>query len=211
MESMNALARSRREAERRLRRDHILLAAEAVFARKPFDAASMQEVAREAGIGMNGLYQHFKSKQELFEEIVLLRMEEIRERMAAVPANAGPAERLRALAVAHAAHFLARPHFFPVWAAQRLAREWGLKPRFSKLVEERHAEVEAEVAAVVAAAVKKGLLQPLGVRLLAGVAIGIFTSVIQEQLLRGKSRDADACAEQMLELLFQGAGAARWK
>ncbi len=160
---------------------------------------------------MNGLYQHFTSKQQLYEEIVLERMEEIRKRMEAVPARAGPNERLLLLAVAHAEHFLERPQFFPVWASQRLARDWGLKSRSGKLLEKRHEEVEAQVAEAVAAAVKKGLLKPLGTRLLAGVAIGIFTSVIQEQLLRGESRDANACAAQMLELLFEGAGTVNGK
>src|SRR5712692_3985575 len=206
---MNANSRSRREAERSLRRDYILLAAERVFARKPFDEASMQEIAKQAGIGMHGLYQHFTSKQELYEAIVLERLDEIRERMAAASAKFDPAEWIRLLAVAHAAHFLERPHFFPVWASQRLSREWGLKSNVSKKLERRLAEAEAQLAAAIQAAVKKGLLRPLGTKLLASVAIGIFTSVIQEQLLRGKSRDADACAAQMVELFFQGAGAGR--
>jgi AcrR family transcriptional regulator len=206
---MHPQTRSRREAERSLRRDYILLAAERVFAREPFDEASMQEIAREAGIGMHGLYQHFTSKQELYEAIVLARLDEVRERMASASGKADPAERIRLLAVAHAAHFLERPHFFPVWASQRLSREWGLKSGVSEALERRLADVEAELAEAIQAAVKKGLLRPLGTRLLASVAIGIFTSVIQEQLLRGKSRDSEACAAQMLELFFLGAGTGR--
>jgi AcrR family transcriptional regulator len=206
---MNANSRRRREAERSLRRDYILLAAERVFGRKPFEEASMQEIAKEAGIGMRGLYQHFTSKQELYEAIVLVRLDEVRERMATASGKADPAERMRLLAVAHAAHFLERPHFFPVWAIRRLSREWGLKSGVSKALERRLADAEAELAEAIQAGVKKGLLRPLGTRLLSSVAIGIFTSVIQEQLLRGKSRDADACAAQMLELLFRGAGVGR--
>jgi AcrR family transcriptional regulator len=204
---MNVRTRSRREAERTVRRDYILQAAEKVFARRPFDEASMQEIAKQAGIGMHGLYRHFASKQELYEEIVIARLGEIRERMAAASRNAGPTERLRILAAAHAAHFLARPQFFPVWASHRLGREWQVGSRFGQVLERRLEEVEDQLAKAVAAAAKRGLLRPLGTRLLTDVAIGIFASVIQEELLRGKSRDADACAARMMELFFEGAEA----
>jgi AcrR family transcriptional regulator len=99
---MNVRTRTRREAERTVRRDYILQAVEQVFARRPFDEASMQEIAKQAGIGMHGLYRHFTSKQELYEEIVLARLDEIRERMAAAFRNADPTERLRIAAARRA-------------------------------------------------------------------------------------------------------------
>ena len=60
----------RKERERTLRREVLIEAAERVFGRKPFDEATMQEVAREAEIGMQGLYEQFPSKQELYEQML---------------------------------------------------------------------------------------------------------------------------------------------
>ena len=203
---MKSLAASRREAEQRLRREHILLAAERVFASRPFDEASMQEVAREAGIGMNGLYRHFTSKQKIYEEIVLARIEEISRRLEVALENAEPSERVRLLAVEYARFYLERPQFFPLFAARKLSRDWGLKTRVGKRLERCMAGMEGQVAAAIDAAVAKGLLRPLGTELLSAVVIGIFMSVIQHHLLRAKSQDAEACAAEMLDLFFRGAG-----
>jgi AcrR family transcriptional regulator len=41
-----------------------------VFLQRGFDAASMGEIAREAGVSKGTLYVYFKSKEELFEAIV---------------------------------------------------------------------------------------------------------------------------------------------
>ena len=41
-----------------------------VFLERGFDAASMGEIAREAGVSKGTLYVYFKSKEELFEAIV---------------------------------------------------------------------------------------------------------------------------------------------
>jgi AcrR family transcriptional regulator len=41
-----------------------------VFLKRGFDAASMGEIAREAGVSKGTLYVYFKSKEELFEAIV---------------------------------------------------------------------------------------------------------------------------------------------
>jgi AcrR family transcriptional regulator len=51
----------RKGIERQQRRNLLLEAAGRVFGRKPFDEATMQEIASEAQIGMQGLYEHFPS------------------------------------------------------------------------------------------------------------------------------------------------------
>ena len=203
---MKAATVARREAEQRLRRDHILLAAERVFGRTAFDQASMQAIAKEAGMGMHGLYRHFTSKEQLYEEIVLLRLEEIAERVEIALADADAAGQLRVLAVAHATFFLERPHFFPLHQSRRLARDWGLKTRFGKAIDRCLADVDARLEQAIEAGVKAGLLRPLGTRLLAEVARGIFNSVIQHHLLHAKTRDPEACATEIEEIFFRGIG-----
>ncbi|HKC59870.1 MAG TPA: hypothetical protein VKB92_07280 [Myxococcales bacterium] len=151
------------------------------------------------------MYRQFASKEELYEAVVA-RLDGIRARLTASSASVDPTERIRMLAVAYAAHFLESPQFFPMWATGKLNRDWGLKSRVSKSLDRRFAEAERQVAGTIEAAVEKGVLRPLGTPLLTTVAIGIFMSVIQHHLLRAKSRDAEACVAEMLELFFRGAG-----
>lgn len=196
---------ARRAAEQRARREHILRAAEVVFGRRPFDEASMQEIARTAGIGMNGLYALFPSKQLLFEEVSGTRLDEILVCLAGSQPGADPLERLRGLALIYAGFFLERPQFFPLWASGRLTMAWGQKSRFGEALDCKAAAVDGEITRVVEAAVAAGLLRPLPPRLLVDVVVGSFSAVVQEALRSG-GKDPEACAAQMIELLLHGVG-----
>lgn len=48
------------------RREDILRAAGSIFSHYGFRRASLEEIAREAGISRTGLYHHFSSKEEIF-------------------------------------------------------------------------------------------------------------------------------------------------
>jgi AcrR family transcriptional regulator len=52
------------------KRRQILQGARRMFLAQGFDAASMNDIAREAGVSKGTLYVYFKSKEELFEAIV---------------------------------------------------------------------------------------------------------------------------------------------
>src|SRR6266568_153650 len=51
------------------KRRQIIDGARAVFLAQGFDAASMSDIARKAGVSKGTLYVYFKSKEELFEAI----------------------------------------------------------------------------------------------------------------------------------------------
>lgn len=53
-----------------VKRDQILEGAWRVFERMGFDAASMNDITREAGVSKGTIYVYFSSKEELFEALV---------------------------------------------------------------------------------------------------------------------------------------------
>jgi AcrR family transcriptional regulator len=63
-------ARSFKQARREAVAEAFAAAAEAVFARRGFEHATMQEIAREAGCATGTLYLYFKNKEELFQAIM---------------------------------------------------------------------------------------------------------------------------------------------
>ena len=67
---MSIEATSPSEAMESAKRRQILDGARAVFLAQVFDAASMGEIARVAGVSKGTLYVYFDSKERLFEEIV---------------------------------------------------------------------------------------------------------------------------------------------
>lgn len=70
MESDTDRAATRAEPESTKRRD-IIDGARRVFFDKGFDGASMDEVAKAAGVSKATIYVYFSSKEELFEALVL--------------------------------------------------------------------------------------------------------------------------------------------
>ncbi len=69
-------------------RQRILTAARAVFGRRGYGEATMEEIALDAGVSNGALYHHFPSKGELFKEILDEHMREQHLELAAfVPAS----------------------------------------------------------------------------------------------------------------------------
>jgi AcrR family transcriptional regulator len=60
---------SLRDEQKALTRGRLLEAAEAVFARRGFHGASVEEIAREAGATTGALYSNFAGKEDLFLEL----------------------------------------------------------------------------------------------------------------------------------------------
>ena len=62
----------RKKKERLIRKSGMINAAEIVFSKKGFENSTMDDVAKEAGFTKKTIYSYFKSKEELYYEIMLL-------------------------------------------------------------------------------------------------------------------------------------------
>lgn len=61
---------SRKERERQAHRREMLEAAERVFVRKGYHGATVEEIAQEAEFAVGTLYNFFKSKEEMYAEVI---------------------------------------------------------------------------------------------------------------------------------------------
>jgi AcrR family transcriptional regulator len=77
-----APARLTREEKKARTRAQLIDAAATVFARRGFAAASLDEVAEEAGLTKGAVYSNFDSKEELFQAVIDERLNEPMLRMA---------------------------------------------------------------------------------------------------------------------------------
>ena len=71
---------SRAERRKQETRDRILAAAEAVFLRLGFDAATTGEIADAADVGAGTFYLHFRDKRDAFETLCRRAAREVIER-----------------------------------------------------------------------------------------------------------------------------------
>lgn len=87
-------------------RERILHEAAVLFARGGFDASSLTELAEETGISKAGIYHYFKTKQEVYDAIIIQTLQGLIEHVeTAVREREQPYERLMVFMSAHAAYF----------------------------------------------------------------------------------------------------------
>ena len=142
------------EERRRETRARLLAAAAAVFARRGFAAASVDEIAREAGYSTGAIYWHFDGKDDLFlamaEEFALDRVRELTEVIGAAEVDA--AERGRAAGDQWMARLAADPQRFRValefrnYAQQRPAVREALAARVAAVREATARQLERDAA-----------------------------------------------------------------
>ncbi|HEY4378579.1 MAG TPA: helix-turn-helix domain-containing protein [Acidimicrobiales bacterium] len=83
------------------RRDQLLELAEVLFTERGYDAASMDELARRAGVSKPVIYDHFASKEALLAACVDRTGEALAQRVASAAASGStPQARLRAASLA---------------------------------------------------------------------------------------------------------------
>ncbi len=73
----------------------ILDSARRAFAQKGFDGASMQDIARKAGMSVGNFYRYFPSKAAIVESLIELDMAEMEQDFAAILEHPDPLAALR--------------------------------------------------------------------------------------------------------------------
>lgn len=77
----------------------ILRAVRTAFVQKGFDGASMQDLARAAGISVGNFYRYFPSKEAIIVQMIALDLADIQSEFALVLQSHRPMDALRALIV----------------------------------------------------------------------------------------------------------------
>jgi AcrR family transcriptional regulator len=161
------------ERWRSLRRRRLVDAAARVFAARGFEAASMDDIAHEAGAGKPTLYRYFAGKDALFEAVFIDALDALEARLDIAEATADePAATLRAMLRPIAAMF--REHVASLRALSHAASGADLSRR--RILRQRRGQIEARVAAVLARARNAGALRIADPTLAARLIIGMVWS-----------------------------------
>ena len=133
------------------RHDLIVAAAERAFVRHGFHAATMQQVADEAGMSAGNLYRYFPSKEALVEGICA---RDQRERSAAFATLVGGGGVLATLAAMLREHLLAAREKASMIV--EITAEAARNPRIAAMTLAIDADVRARAGTIVEAAKAKG-------------------------------------------------------
>lgn len=179
--------RTRRARERAHREDDVLGAAERVFALHGYRAASMAEIAREAGYAVGSLYKFFDSKDALFLRLLERRLADFESVIeAAIRSAATAVEQLEAVALAMARHSARERAFLSLFVS-------SIPGAFETLGMDDAPSVQAHLDR------KHDLLHAVIAR---GQAKGELTKALRSEVIVG-TFEAATCAYNMEQVIKQ--------
>lgn len=112
---------ARREREKQERRAAILAAAEQVIIGRGFAEASVDRIAREAGLAAGTVYLYFPNREALLQELLGGKIRQLNEAVAIETGKSRPfAKALPAVVQAMLGHFEEQQSFFEIFARERI-------------------------------------------------------------------------------------------
>jgi AcrR family transcriptional regulator len=128
-------------------RERVLEAAKLVFSAGGPEA-SLEAVARQAGVGIGTLYRHFPTREDLFEAVYRREVEQLSELAEALKGEASPTEALR--------HWLRSTVQFVATKKGMMAALAIVVSANSELAAYSHAHLTAAIGALLSRAVNAG-------------------------------------------------------
>ncbi len=192
------------QARARTRQQRILAAAAAVFARRGYGDAAVEEIAREAGTSRGGLYFHFPGKPALLlallDHTAALLLRKVR---AAIRAEDDPVRRAEAALMVLLRTMARHRTMARVFAVEAMGagpefhqRVLAIQDQFADLVREQLDE-----------AIAGGVIAPINTTVVAQAWVGLLNGVLTRHVLdpdRGRLEDA---YPTLRRLLLQSVGA----
>ncbi|MFZ5724713.1 MAG: TetR/AcrR family transcriptional regulator [Pseudomonadota bacterium] len=186
-------------------RARILEAAGRVFARKGFQAASLDEVARDIGLTKGAIYWHFRSKSDLFFALLDHKFQQntapVPDELRAAASTADPRQALTMLLKANFARLRAEPDWprlYLEFIAQ--ARDDDVRARLTQFHEASLALIATYVTAMQDAGLAPRDRDPH--------TAALFWCALFDGLLLAwivdPATDLDAQVERIIDLLWQG-------
>ena len=196
----------RREREKQERRAAILAAAEQVIIARGFAEASIDGIARAAGLAAGTVYLYFPNKEALFQDLLSSKVRQLND---AVAAETGKdrvfAKTLPAVVQAMFQHFEAHHGFFEIFVRERVELSRGAPQTEGVL-----AEIEAgtrQMTEWISAAQKAGSVGKGKARSLAQALRGLVFQFTRDWLRGGSVGRLTQHATFVSEFFLKGAGA----
>lgn len=187
------------------KRERILISALRVFGRQGFHQATIEEVAREAGIGKGTIYLYVPSKEALLQAAVEhVAGQHFRQAAAIAGGEGDPLEKIRRILELENRFFLSHRDVARAFLNDQAGIGYGVSMRES--LTEMQRRRKAILAGLVARAQEAGMLdRSFPAEGLALALMGMTNALLIDILLEEKEADAAGLASFCVDLLLRGA------
>ncbi|WP_094852632.1 TetR/AcrR family transcriptional regulator [Bordetella genomosp. 10] len=181
-------------------RASILAEAARLFAESGYENSAMADVAARLGMSKAAIYHYFRTKQDIYDAIIIETLSTLGQAVAdAVAAAEGPAARLRAFMLAHARHLEAHHAKF----VAMLIGYSGMSPVYREDAARLRDDYEHLLRGLIADGVAQGVfrgIDPAGT----GRAILSMLNWMARWYKPGQGQSAESVAEGYYDLLLGG-------
>lgn len=177
-----------------------------VIARKGMAAATMQEIADEAGVAKGTIYLYFRDREELVEKTFESAMQQLMAQIdEALEKDAPFEERFRAVTSAQLAFFFENREFFRLYLSMRMPEGSPQQQRRQKKTcQPQYRTRVQKLADILAQAMEGGEIRRVDAFRLALFIIEGSTAILLERLTEDDSPSAEADVELITGLILDG-------
>ncbi len=177
-----------------------------LFSRKGFHGTTIAEVAKRAGVGVGTIYQHFKSKEELYLSPLEERCQELLETLQALAQEEAPTrETLSKMLQAQTAFVEKHRSFFKLYLSEQLATLEAVRERLGVKADHLYGQFFRLYQEVMERGIEREELKPLPPSHLTRAFMGILNSFFFDWL-KGHIESLQEAQEIVLSLFVEGAG-----
>jgi AcrR family transcriptional regulator len=185
------------------RQRRILDAALAVFSRRGYREASVDEIAEEAQTSKGGVYFHFPAKQAIFRALLDLSAKRLLEKVeAAIAKEDAPVARADAAILTVLREFSDHRTLARLFMIEAL----GAGNEFQSRVLEIHDEFIAVIGRHLDAAVNEGLVDPVDTAVASRAWFGALNEIILQWLVNGEPEHLEVAYTALRPLLMRSVG-----
>lgn len=183
-ERTTSLREERRRQQELLSQNHLLDAAEAVFAEKGFAGATVKEIAERSEFSVGAVYQFFESKEAVLRGVMRRRnLEVLRLMEDVVAASDDPHTQLHALVDFFIDWYGNHENYYQLFQ-QAIGAAWmNLKVGFDDTNWEQYEDILAVVARVFADGVAQGRFRDLDPGAMAAVFSGMMQAYLAHRVV----------------------------
>jgi AcrR family transcriptional regulator len=185
------------------RREHILVKAAEVFAKRGYRMATVSHIVEEAGIGRGTFYIYFNSKKDIFLELIEAYFrgfaEVLEKNHKLLDAAIGEGRKVlrtwRDNMMRVVEYHRDSPYLATIVYREALGRDEDFSARVEELERLARAKLEDELKMMY----ERGMIRACDLDLVTTIIMGSTVSIIMEQLLKDSDRDAGNLVDMIVE------------
>jgi len=178
-------------------RGRLLSAAKKVFSERGYHSAQISHIIDEAGVARGTFYLHFRSKEEIFKELLREVVEELKERIRVIDPSSDPLQQIT--------ENIARVIEFALEERElaRIVLQRNSDPRLFAVTDRFFEEITAMVKGSLQRGVAMGVIRVCDTDLIARAILGAVKETIGG-LLDREDVDTYSIARELVELGMRG-------